>query len=115
MQGVVCEVVVAHRDRLCRFGFELLQFIFSSNHTTLTVEDSTSTSPESELVQDVLAIIQVFSCRQQGKRRYRNKEEGQQTEADAKEPARKGKRTKVGASGTIATSTQDTDNTFRER
>jgi putative resolvase len=100
MSGRVEEVVVAHRDRLCRFGFELLEFIFSHNGTRLTVEDGALASPEQELAQDVLAILQVFSCRQQGKRRYRRAapaEEGDGEQATGDEKQAEVKRRKGGA------------------
>ena len=74
MQGHLSEVVVAHRDRLCRFSFELLEWIFSSNGVKLVVldkEENQSTS--SELADDILSIIHVYSCRQMGKRRYHRK------------------------------------------
>ena len=74
MRGEVEEVVVFHRDRLCRFGFELLEFIFSKNSTKLVVhEEGDLKSATEELAEDVMAIIHVFSCRQLGKRKYQNK------------------------------------------
>jgi putative resolvase len=38
--GLVHEVVVAHRDRLCRFGVELLEYVFKQNHVRLLVHDN---------------------------------------------------------------------------
>lgn len=68
------EVVVFHRDRLCRFGFELIEFILEHNKVKLLVsEEEDHKSPEVELASDLMSIIHVFSCRQMGKRRYRNK------------------------------------------
>lgn len=74
MQGHLSEVVVAHRDRLCRFSFELLEWIFSSNGVKLVVLDKEeSQSTEYELANDILSIVHVYSCRQMGRRRYHNK------------------------------------------
>ena len=70
LQGMVSEVVVASRDRLCRFAFELLEWIFSRGNTKVTVLQQTDASPESELSDDVLSIIQVLCCRRNGRRRY---------------------------------------------
>jgi putative resolvase len=71
MQGYISEVVVAHRDRLCRFGFELIQWIFEINDVKLIVLDRESNkSQDQELTDDILSIIHVYSCRQMGKRRY---------------------------------------------
>ena len=74
MQGILGEVVVAHRDRLSRFGFELLEVIISKGGGKITVlENESGKSGEEELAEDLLAIIHVFNCRQMGKRRYGNK------------------------------------------
>ena len=71
LQGNIGELVVAHRDRLCRFGFELFEQLVSKAGGRITVlqkgDDKTS---EQELSEDLLAIIHVFSCRQMGKRSY---------------------------------------------
>jgi predicted site-specific integrase-resolvase len=62
--------VVAHRDRLCRFGFELVQWICDKSDTKLVVLEQTSLSPTEELTKDLLSIIHVFSCRLYGLRKY---------------------------------------------
>jgi putative resolvase len=75
MQGKIAEVVVSHRDRLCRFAFELIEWIFVKNNTKLVVLDKTEYKSESdELAEDVLAIIQVFACKEMGRRRYKSSE-----------------------------------------
>jgi excisionase family DNA binding protein len=73
LNGLVEEVVVSSRDRLCRFAFELFEWIFERQGTKLTIINSVDNSPESELSDDVLSIIQVFCCRRNGKRRYTSK------------------------------------------
>jgi predicted site-specific integrase-resolvase len=72
MLGNVEEVVVASRDRLCRFAFELLEHVFQNAKTRLVVLESTDSSPEQELSDDLLSIVQIFCCRRNGKRRYRS-------------------------------------------
>lgn len=74
--GDVKEIVIAHRDRLCRFGFDLLQWIFDYHHTKLVVLDtSEEDDPSRDLCKDVLSILHVFACRIHGKRKY-SKERG---------------------------------------
>ena len=74
LSGNISEVVVAHRDRLCRFAFELLEFIFRLHDTRLIVLDQeTNQSSDRELADDILSIVHVYSCRSMGKRRYKNK------------------------------------------
>lgn len=69
--GNVKEVVVAYKDRLCRFGFELFEFMFQKHGAILTVlEDSSSKEPIKEFAEDVLSIITVFTARFYGKRKY---------------------------------------------
>jgi putative resolvase len=68
--GTIEQVVVASRDRLCRFAFELIDTFLKLCHTDLVVLDNTDHGPEQELSDDVLSIIQVFCCRRNGKRRY---------------------------------------------
>jgi predicted site-specific integrase-resolvase len=67
----VGEIVVFSKDRLCRFGFELLQFQFSENDTKLVVYEQIDKSPETEFTEDILTILQVFACRWNGKRKYK--------------------------------------------
>jgi len=69
----ISEVLVAHRDRLCRFGFELIEFIlqdlFGCKLTVLA--DDSNASSEQDLADDILSIVHVYSCRQMGRRRYK--------------------------------------------
>ena len=67
-RGLVKEVVVAHRDRLCRFAFDLIEFIFDRNSTRVVVVSNDNSTDEWELSQDILAVNTVFLCRLQGKR-----------------------------------------------
>jgi len=74
LQGTIGELVVAHRDRLCRFGFELIESIVTKAGGTITVLDNDGNkSGEQELAEDLLSIIHVYSCRQMGKRSYSNR------------------------------------------
>jgi len=74
MQGTIGELVVAHRDRLCRFGFELIEYIVEKSGGKITVlEHDSNKSSEQELAEDLLSIVHVFSCRQMGKRTYTNR------------------------------------------
>lgn len=89
MQGEIEEVVVSHRDRLCRFAFELIEWILTKNNTRLVVLDKTEhKSGSEELAEDVLAIIQVFACREMGKRRYKSSKDKIKSDIDTKKSAR---------------------------
>lgn len=69
--GLVSEIVVYSKDRLCRFGFELLEWQFLQNNTKLVVYEQSDKTREQEFTEDILAILQVFACRWNGTRRYR--------------------------------------------
>jgi predicted site-specific integrase-resolvase len=85
MRGDQFTLVVACRDRLCRFGFELFEFMVSKNGGQVVVLSNPVHCPESELTQDLLSIIHVFSCRVHGLRKYgkKIKEDPDLTEPDA--------------------------------
>lgn len=74
LQRNVGEIVIAHRDRLCRFGFSLIDKLVTKSGGKITVlENSNNKTCEQELTEDLLSIIHVFSCRQMGKRSYANR------------------------------------------
>jgi predicted site-specific integrase-resolvase len=73
LSGDVAEIVVTHKDRLCRFGFELIESIAKKYNCRIVVLDESQLSPQTELVQDLLSIIHVFSCRLYGLRKYSRK------------------------------------------
>ena len=70
MSGGISEVIIAHRDRLCRFGFELLEFIFKKNDVQLYVLNKTTSDETTDLSEDIMSIIHVYSCRQMDTGRY---------------------------------------------
>lgn len=69
--GNVSHIVVAHRDRLSRFGFDMLQHIFDRYEVSLTVlSDDDVKEPTTELAKDLLSIVTVFAARYHGARKY---------------------------------------------
>ena len=72
MSGDVKQLVVGHKDRLARFGFDLLRWICELNDTELVVCNNTQLSPQREIVEDILAIVHVFSYRLYGLRKYKS-------------------------------------------
>ena len=79
-EGRVTEIAIAHRDRLCRFAFELLEYVFSLQGTKLVVHSGKNTdgSTFDELSQDLMAITSVFICTMQGRRAAENKRQRKQ-------------------------------------
>ena len=69
--GQVRRLLIAHRDRLVRFGYEYFEAFCQRHHTEIVIIDGETLSPEQELVRDLMAIVTVFSARLHGLRSYR--------------------------------------------
>lgn len=67
-------IVVLYKDRLVRFGFELIEYFAKLNNVKIEVLDKKNKNEEQELVEDLVQIITVFSCRLQGKRKGQTRE-----------------------------------------
>ena len=72
-ENKVEKVVVLYKDRLLRFGFELVEYLAELYHCEIEIIDHTEKSEQQELVEDLVQIITVFSCKLQGKRANRAK------------------------------------------
>jgi len=70
-RGEVSEIVIAHKDRLVRFGYEWFEKFCRDHGATLTVMNAETLSPEAEMTQDLLSIIHCFSSRLYGLRKYK--------------------------------------------
>jgi len=73
LSGDVGMVFVANKDRLCRFGFDHYSWLADRSGWKILVLNNNILSPEREMLEDVLAIIQVFSCQSYGLRKYKQK------------------------------------------
>jgi putative resolvase len=69
--GWVQQLIVAHKDRLVRFGFEWFAAFCERHGTQLVIVNGNTLSPEQELVQDLLSIVHIFSARLYGLRSYK--------------------------------------------
>lgn len=67
-QNEVDKVVILYKDRLLRFGYELIEYISSLYNCDIEIIDNTEKTEQQELVEDMIQIITVFSSRLQGKR-----------------------------------------------
>ena len=75
INGEIGTLVVAHKDRLARFGFELIENLCKQYGCELIVMNQESLSPQQEMVEDLMSIIHTFSCRLYGLRKYKSKKE----------------------------------------
>ena len=72
-EGKVEKLLVAHKDRLARFGFEFFDHLASENGCEIVVVNQESLSPQQEMVEDLMSIIHTFSCRLYGLIKYKKK------------------------------------------
>jgi len=70
-KGEIAKLLIAHKDRLCRFGFDYFSFLAKENDCEIVVVNQESLSPQQEMVEDLMAIIHTFSCRLYGLRKYK--------------------------------------------
>ena len=77
ISGKVEEVVIAYKDRLARFGFELIEDLIKeySGGRIVILNNPIEKSPEDELVMDMLQIMNIFVAKMNGMRKYANHEE----------------------------------------
>jgi Predicted site-specific integrase-resolvase len=67
-------IYVLYKDRLVRFGFELIEEFAKLHNTKIEVINQTVDKiDEEELVEDILNIIHVFSCKLNGRKSHINK------------------------------------------
>jgi predicted site-specific integrase-resolvase len=78
-------IVIHHRDRLCRFAYELIEFFFGQFGTSILVLDQETSEPglDQELSDDLLSIINIFSCKKMGRRRYKTNQGSNEIEKEA--------------------------------
>ena len=74
ISGEINELILAYKDRLCRFGYEIIEFLikeYSNGH--ITILNNTQMSPTEEMTRDLVSIINIFSARINGLRKYGKK------------------------------------------
>ena len=67
-------IIVLYKDRLLRFGFELVEYFAELNNVKIEILDKIDKNQDEELVEDLLQIITVFSYKIQGKRKTKTKQ-----------------------------------------
>lgn len=70
-EGQIGEVVVAYKDRIGRFGYELIEKFIVLNGGKLVVLDNRAVSKDSELANDLIRIITFYTARYYGSRKYK--------------------------------------------
>jgi len=71
MEQKIKTIVITHKDRFVRFGYDWFEKFCMKFNTSITVVNNEDLSPQEELVQDIVSILHVFSCRLYGLRKYK--------------------------------------------
>lgn len=82
INGMVSEVVVMHRDRLARFGFDLLELVFTKIGVGLVVHGQNGSGKEEErdLADDLFAVTTLFVASHNGRRAASNRKRRREKE-----------------------------------
>lgn len=70
MLGLVKTIIVAHKDRFIRFGYDWFEKFLKANGVDIIAVNNETLSPQEEMIQDLISIIHVFSCRIYGLGKY---------------------------------------------
>ena len=71
MEQKIKTIIVTHKDRFIRFGYDWFEKFCKKFHTTIVAVNKEERSSQEELVQDIVSILHVFSCRLYGLRKYK--------------------------------------------
>lgn len=85
-RGEIEKLLVAHKDRLLRFGYDLIEHMAAENGCEMIVVNQNSLSPPQEMHEDLLSIVHTFSCRFYGMRRYKKQLREDYPDYQMKEP-----------------------------
>lgn len=70
-KGEVAKIYITYKDRFVRFGFDWFERFCNNYNCEIVVINNPDTSPKQELLEDLISIIHVFSCRIYGLRKYK--------------------------------------------
>ena len=73
IKGELNELVVVYKDRLCRFGFEMVEHLVTtySKGKIIIVNKSEEKTPLEEITEDILSIMNIYTAKINGLRKYK--------------------------------------------
>lgn len=66
-------IIISHKDRFVRFGYDWFERFLTKFDVKIIVVNNELHSPQEELVEDIISILHVFSCRLYGLRKYKKR------------------------------------------
>jgi putative resolvase len=73
MENKIDSIMITHKDRFIRFGYEWFERFLGKYNVKIIVVNNETLLPNEELVQDIISILHVFSCKIYGMRKYKKK------------------------------------------
>ena len=73
MQDKIDTIFIIYKDRFIRFGYDWFERLCKMHNTEIVVLNNIETSPTQEMIDDMISIVHVFSCRLYGLRKYKSK------------------------------------------
>ena len=73
MNNQIDTIFITYKDRFIRFGYDWFEHLCKMHGTKIVVLNNVDTSPTQEMVDDMISIVHVFSCRLHGLRKYKSK------------------------------------------
>lgn len=71
MEQKIKTIIITHKDRFIRFGYDWFEKFCTKFNTNIIVVHNEELSPQEELVQDIVSILHIFSCRLYGLGKYK--------------------------------------------
>lgn len=73
IDGKINEIVIAYKDRLARFGYELIEWIINeySQGVITIINKKEEETPEEEITKDIIQIMNVYTAKMNGMRKYK--------------------------------------------
>jgi len=76
MERNISTIIIAHKDRFVRFGYDWFEKFLRKMGVEIMIVNNEKLAPQEELVQDLISIIHVFSCRIYGLRKIQKENVG---------------------------------------
>ena len=70
------KILISYKDKFVRFGFDWFNKFLKSKGSAIEIVNNEDLSPQEEMIQDLISIIHIFSCRIYGLRKYKKKIKG---------------------------------------
>ena len=72
MNNQIDTIFITYKDRFIRFGYDWFEHLCEMHGTKIVVLNNVDTSPTQEMVDDMISIIHIFSCRLYGLLKYKS-------------------------------------------